>query len=287
MESGTVTAAAERLYVTQPAVTRLIQDLEHTVGFALFERRKGRLTPTVEAQVLYEEVERSFTGLDKILRTAEDIRAFNVGTLRIAALPALALGFLPRVIRRFSELHPNVGISLQIRSSTKVMEWIASQQFDIGFAAVQQSHPAVEQELLLEAPFVAVMPAGHPLAAKERLEPEDFEGEDFVSLGPELNTRARVDEIFAAAGVRRRMVIDTQLAAAVCKLVAEGAGLSLVEPVTAAEFRDQGIVARPFRDDLTFRYSLLFPLYRPRSTIAGTLVDLAREELAALPVPQA
>ena len=285
MESGTVTAAAERLYITQPAVTRLIQDLEHTVGFALFERRKGRLSATVEAQVLYEEVERSFTGLDKILQTAADIRTFNSGTLRIAALPALALGFLPRVIRRFSERHPNVSISLQIRSSTKVMEWIASQQFDIGFAAVQQSHPAVVQELLLEAPFVAIMPTDHPLAQKKRLEPKDFEGEDFISLGPELNTRGRIDEIFAAANVRRRTVIDTQLAAAVCKLVAEGGGLSLVEPVTAAEFMGQGIVARPFRDDLTFRYSLLRPLYRPLSMVTRTLVDLVRRELAALPIP--
>ncbi len=285
MESGTVTAAAERLYITQPAVTRLIQDLEHTVGFALFERRKGRLSATVEAQVLYEEVERSFTGLDKILQTAADIRTFNSGTLRIAALPALALGFLPRVIRRFSERHPNVSISLQIRSSTKVMEWIASQQFDIGFAAVQQSHPAVVQELLLEAPFVAIMPADHPLARKKRLEPKDFEGQDFISLRPELNTRGRIDEIFAAANVRRRTVIDTQLAAAVCKLVAEGGGLSLVEPVTAAEFMGQGIVARPFRDDLIFRYSLLRPLYRPLSMVTRTLVDLVRRELAALPIP--
>jgi len=284
METGTVTAAAERLYITQPAVTRLVRDLEQAIDFALFQREKGRLRPTVEAQLLYEEVERSFTGLDKILQSASDIRALRTGTLRIAALPAMALGFLPRVIRRFSQQHSNVSISLQIRSSTKVLEWVASQQFDLGFAAGQQSHPAVAQELLLEAPFVAIMPRSHPLSSKQVLEPKDFEGQDFISLGPEVNVRGRIDEAFAAAKVNRRQLIDSQLSAAVCRLVAEGGGLSLIEPITAAEFMDQGIVVRPFRPRLTYQYSLLFPLHRSRSAIAGKLVELVKSELARNPL---
>ena len=104
MEAGTVTVAAERLYITQPAVSRLIQDLESALALTLFERRRGRLAPTVEAQALYEEVERSFSGLDKIAQAAADIRSLSRGTLRIAAMPALALGFLPRTIKKFSDL---------------------------------------------------------------------------------------------------------------------------------------------------------------------------------------
>lgn len=286
MDSGTVTAAAERLYITQPAVTRLIRDLEHAVGFALFERRKGRLSPTVEAQFLFDEVERSFAGLDKILQSAEDIRTLNAGSLRIAALPALALGFLPRVICKFSDRHPNVNISLQIRSSMKVMEWIASQQFNIGFAAVQHEHPAVEQALLLEAPYVAVMPEGHRLAAKRLIGPADFQDETFISLGPELNARGTVDAIFAEAKVSRRLVLDTQLASAACMLVAEGGGVALVEPFTAADFLGRGIVARPFRPTLTFKYSLLFPLYRSRSRLVETFIEQARTEIADNPLLQ-
>ncbi len=284
MDAGTVTAAAERLYVTQPAVSRLIQDLEHALGFALFERRKGRLTPTVEAEILNEEVERSFTGLDKIMQAAEDIGSLRVGHLRIAAMPAMALGFLPRVIRAFSQAHPGVNISLQIRSSTKVMEWLASQQFDLGFAAVQQQHPAVVQELLLEAPFVAVVPGGHRLAKKRRLAPADFEGEAFISLGPELNVRGQIDALFARAGVSRRLAIDTQLSAAVCTLVAEGGGVSLVEPVTAAEHLDRGIVARPFEAAPRFQYSLLYPLHRSRSRLTEGFVAEVRRALARNPL---
>jgi DNA-binding transcriptional LysR family regulator len=196
----------------------------------------------------------------------------------------MALGFLPGVIGKFSDQHPNVSVSLQIRSSTKVMEWIASQLFDVGFAAVQQDHPAVEQELLLDAPFVAVMPRNHPLARKRKVVPADFADESFISLGPELGTRTRIDEVFETAGVVRRTAIDTQLSAAVCRMVAEGGGLSLIEPITAWQFCDHGIEARPFEPRLTFKYSLLYPAYRARSRLAETFVALVREELAGNPL---
>ena len=282
IEVGTVTAAAERLYITQPAASRLIQDLEQALGLTLFERRRGRLEPTVEAQVLYEEVERSFTGLNKIFQTAEDIRTLKTGTLRIAAMPAMALGFLPRVIKTFSALHANVKISLQIRSSVKVMEWVASQQFDFGLAAVQHEHPAVKQELLLEAPFVAVLPLDHRLAAKRSIRPEDFENESFVSLGTELDVRSRVDSIFAEARVNRQLMIDTQLSAAVCRIVAQGSGVSLVEPITAYDFLERGeVITRPFRPELMFRYSVLFPVHRTRSKIAREFLELVKLDLRA------
>ena len=279
VDAGTVTAAAERLYITQPAVTRLIRDLEHSLGFDLFERRAGRLLPTVEAQILHEEVQRSFMGLDRIVQVARDIQTLNSGSLRIAALPALALGFLPRVIGKFNAIHPNLSISLQIRSSVRVMEWLASQQIDVGFAAVQQVHAAVEQELLLEAPFVAVLPTGHPLEKKSVLRPVDFADENFISTGYELDARSRIDAVFSDAGIKRRLSIDTQLSLAICNMVAEGMGVSLVDPVTAAEFQGRGVVARKFRPQLPFRYNLLFPAHRSRSNITQAFVAMVKTEL--------
>ena len=126
-EAGSVTAAAESLHVTQPAVTRLVKELENAVDMVLFERIKGRLVRTREATLFYEAVKRSFLGLDKLVQTAEDIRGLRVGTLRIASMPALALGFLPRVISKLAGRYPDAKISLQIRSSEKVMEWIVSE----------------------------------------------------------------------------------------------------------------------------------------------------------------
>jgi DNA-binding transcriptional LysR family regulator len=283
MNSGTVTAAAERLFITQPAASRLIRDLESSIGFPLFERHKGRLLPTVEAQALYQEVERSFTGLDKILRTAEDIRSHNLGALRIAAMPALALSFLPRIIALFSARHPNVTISLQIRSSATVLDWIASQQYDVGFASHLSSHPAVEEEVLLAAPQVAILPEGHRLAAKASLEPADFEGESFIAMGQHLNMRSLVDGLFTDAGVTLRQQIDVQLSEAVARMVAAGAGVALIDPVTAGEQAGQGIEVRPFRPAIVFPFKLFFPRHRARSTLLAAFLALVKEELKRNP----
>ncbi len=282
-ESGTVTAAAERMFITQPAVTRLLQDLESTVGFALFDRTKGRLAPTVEGELLFEEVERSFSGLEKIAQAAEDIRTLNRGMLRIAAMPAIALRFLPRVIQKLTEAYPRVTVSLQIRSSTKVMEWIASQQFDVGIAAVQQPHPAVVQETLCVTHLVAGLPPGHRYARRRVLRPKDFEGEAFVSLGPELNMRGRIDEAFARAGVIRQQVLEAQLSAAICELVIVGAGLALVDPITAHEMHDRGLVAKRFEPKIDYPLSLLFPSYRSRAATLEAFLEILRRELAENP----
>jgi DNA-binding transcriptional LysR family regulator len=284
MITGVVTRAAEVLRVTQPAVTRLIGDLEYTLGFALFERRKGRLVPTVDAQVLYEEVEKSFVGVDKIAQIAEDIRRFNRGTLRIASMPAMALGFLPRVITRFLADRPEINVSLQVRSSQKVVEWIAAQQFDVGFVAIQASHPAVEAETLLATRLVCVMPEGHSLAARSVIAPKDLENEVFISLGTELAVRFMVDAVFDEAGVSRRLGIDTQLSEPACALVVEGAGVSLVEPITAAEFLGRGLVARPFEPAIPFEFAVLYPSYRPRARLAEDFVARVKTLLAENPL---
>src|SRR5689334_87297 len=96
MLSGSVTAAAGMIGVTQPAVSRLVRDLQGILKMPLFEKRGTGLVPTAAATALYTEVERSFVGLDRITDAAEEIRTRRAGMLRVAALPALANGFMPR-----------------------------------------------------------------------------------------------------------------------------------------------------------------------------------------------
>src|SRR5262245_10941276 len=86
MLTGSATSAARMIYVTQPAVSRLVRDPQQTLGLKLFERRGTRLMPTSEALSLYAEVERSFVGLDRIQQAADELRTRRAGVLRIAAL---------------------------------------------------------------------------------------------------------------------------------------------------------------------------------------------------------
>lgn len=284
MTAGLVTRAAELLRISQPAVTRLIGDLEHAVGFPLFERRKGRLVPTVEGRVFYKSVERSFVGIHEIAQIADDIRRFNRGSLDIAGMPAMALEFLPRLIKRFLDARPGIHVSLQVRSSQKVLEWMASQHLDVGFAATHAAHPGVDVETLVSTRLVCVLPKGHRLARRSVIRARDLGNESFVSLGPELGVRFLIDTVFDEAEVARKLNIDTQLSASACALVLAGAGVSLVDPITAAEYLDRGIIATPFEPEIPFTYSVIYPSFRPRARVATAFVELVVKALRDNPL---
>lgn len=283
IETGKVTAAASAMNTTQPSVSRMISDLEYVVGFALFERRGRQLFPTTEALALYEEVERSFVGLAEISRVAEDIRDFRTGSLMIAGMPALALKFLPDVIASFIRIEPRVTISLRTRSSQAVLRHVSSQQFDLGFAAIEGEHPAVTRRPIFTAPMRAVLPIGHPLAGKAFLEPGDFHEQAFIALGSEISTRSETDAFLAASNARPRVVAEAQLSASICELVAGGAGISVVEPVTAANFEASNrVITRPLRPEQPFQYDLLLPALREPSRLATRFLELAETQFARL-----
>ncbi|WP_417582612.1 LysR family transcriptional regulator [Nitrincola sp.] len=98
--NGSLTAAALTLDISQPAVSRMIKDLSDELGLTLFTREKGRMTPTHEALTLFQEVERSFIGFEKIRHAAKQLQELQSGRLRIAAMPALGGSMIPEVVDR-------------------------------------------------------------------------------------------------------------------------------------------------------------------------------------------
>lgn len=280
MRTGSMTVAAQALQTSQPSVSRFIRQLEASTQLQLFERRSGRVIPTNDGTAFYHEVERAFVGLRSLEQAAHDIRLFGSGRLRIAALPALALGFLPRVIRRFKQAHPEVTISLHMRSSNVIVQWTAAQYCDIGLAANVSEARGVDVEPFLEADGVCVLPPGHRLARKRVLRARDLEGESFISLTLEDAARSRIDELFERAGVSRVLSLETQYGATICALVAQGLGVSIVNPIVARDFAHTGIVVRPLLPPTVFKSALLFPKHQPRSRLAVSFGQALRDALA-------
>lgn len=279
MMTRSITRASELLFVSQPAVTRLIKDLESSAGFPLFQRIKKRLNPTPEAHAFYEEVERSFAGLNKINLAAREIRDFRSGSLSIAALPALGLSYLPEFISRFADGKPDISLSLNIRASQKVSEMVAAQQADIGFCESIDFSDGIESELLLAVNLVCILPRGHPLASKELIEATDLDGETCIGAGNSQLTYSDLDRYFEEKGVKRKVRIDTQLNATVAEFVVAGAGIGIIDPVTAVHYSHRGIIVKPFNPHIVFKYYVIFPENRPRSRLTDQFVDMIRQDL--------
>ena len=279
MLTGSVTEAAKLMAVTQPAVSRLLRDFQALLRMELFERRGTGLVPTAPASALYMEVERSFVGLERITAAAEEIRSRRTGTLRIAALPALSNGYLPRLAGHFLKDRPNLNLSFFGVISPIVIDWVLNHQCDIGFAEVPIAHSGLPSVRLPALPRVAILPTGHRLTSKATLEPRDFEGETFVSLSAGSTRRHLIDQIFNRADVRRILRVETTLSEIMCGLVSSGLGVAICDPFTAQEFAGRGIVVRRFLPRIDFEFAAVFPSQRSPSQVALDLVEALRHAL--------
>lgn len=270
MLHGTTTKAADALDVTQPAVSKTLQLLAEKAGFQLFRKNRQRLVPTPEAHMLYAEVQRVFESARAISRAAQEIRELRSGRLNICAMPAFGLTLLPSIISEFSRQHPTVLIAMDIRSSSTVIQRASRNQLDIGIAAtVEEETPSVSRRVLIDTEPVCVMPNGHPLTRKETVSPEDLHGLDFISMGSGDPMRRQLDALCQQREVRRNLKVEVALSSACLSLVSNGAGVAIVDRLSAWMARDRGIVIRRFQPKLEVRLSV----YRPWGVIASTASD--------------
>lgn len=275
MTSGNLTAAAALLHTSQPTVSRELARFEKLIGLRLFERVRGRLQPTVQGLRLFEEVQRSWYGMDRIISAAEGLRQFRQGELSIACLPVFSQSLLPLLCQPFMQRYPDVSLNIIPQESPLLEEWLSAQRHDLGLTETTQTPAGTERIPLLTRNEVCVLPAGHPLAARSQLHPEDFSAENYISLSRSDSYRQLLDSLFASHGVQRRMVMETHSAASVCAMVKAGVGVSVVNPLTALDYADSGVVIRRFSVDVPFTVSLIRPRHRP----ASALVDAFSQHL--------
>jgi DNA-binding transcriptional LysR family regulator len=273
----TVTLASEMLHISQPATTRLLADLERSLKFKLFDRVKGRLYPTVEAQALYEEVQRSLAGVDRISRAADEIRNLRRGTLQVAAAPAIALSFLPHAIAGYLKTRPDAHVSLAVHSSRSVVDMVIGQRCDVGIAILSMNRKSTHGARLLSTRMVCALPAGHRLCSLDTIRPVDLAGERLVTHPRSVESRFQIDALFAAHGVELKLQMESQVSHAICSFVEAGAGVSLVDAITAWGYRSPGVVFKPFETSIVTDFSLLTPSRRPAPLLLKSFVSHVRE----------
>jgi len=270
--TGSVSRAAQRLFISQPAVSRLIADMEAAIGFTLFDRAR-RFQLTAEGQLLFNEVQQAFSGLEWITRRAEDIATFRVGHLRIASSPALALGLLPPIIRAFNSTHEGVSLASQVRSSPDVAQWVASGQIDVGFAALPVNQSGVRVRTFQPLPAICMVPRSHPLSAVPYVTPAMLASDPLISLGSDSMLRTLVNEAFENAGVPVVSSVETTMSAQAAMLVHEGMGIAIIDPFTAIAFQHPDLVLKPLQPFVAYDYAMLVPEHSEPSRLAHAFID--------------
>ena len=270
MLTGSMTGAADMMHITQPAVSRLIRDLEALAGFTLFERNGPRIQATLEAMELSGEVDRQFSGLQRIERTLEDIRTMQSGAIRIAAMNAPAMAFLPRLIADFMKRHPSTNVWMHTENSRTILEQVSLQHYEFGFGAFRSGYPGVVVE---ELPDLAAVLADHPMAAQETVRLEQLTAQRFVELGRHGLLRHQVDHALAKCNARPVMVMETSLSASICAMVAQSGVMGIIDPFTAYEVKDPRIAIRKLSPSIRYDIAFAHSSARPLGRIARELID--------------
>lgn len=281
MLTGSVSAAARLINVTQPAVSRILAHAELQMGFALFQRAKGRLVPTREAQILYPHVERLFAQLDEVQRLASSLKNDQrQGELHVLTVLALSYEVLPRALGRFRALHPDVEVRIDALHSPQIVSALALQEADVGYVFSALPHPSLLQEHLADARMVCVAPKGLlPAAAVAQgqvhldqlaeLPIARLEGTD--PLGSMVNRACREAEV----GLKASYTVQTYHAA--LALAHHGHAAAVIDTCTAASADASKVDVLELLPLISVPVQALRPEHRPASLLADAMTQCMRQ----------
>ena len=279
---GSITEAARVMHVSQPSVSRLIADLEQSVGFPLFLRVGRGLSPTVEGQHFYEGVEGMFVGIDRLQDLAKSIRTSQGGTISIGAIQSIATIELPKAISRLYRENSDIEFVVQTRNTPAILDAVQTRQLDLGIVGREPDYAGVEVLFQTSVAYVCLMPEEHPLANEYGLVDleEVAKTETFVTFGASYpDSMMSIDpELSDTLRARSRLsVANMPLAGA---LVREASVLAIADPFSAEQaVRMGGVVFRPIKQQLTYFVAVVAARREELSREALKFVDLFGQQL--------
>ncbi|MGR5143760.1 LysR family transcriptional regulator [Photobacterium sp. DNB23_23_1] len=281
MNTGSITRASKSLSRTQPAVSSMINSLETELGLELFQRDKGRLIPTPEAHYLLEEAEVILERLTRTTQLMAEVKDLKKGKLRVACMPAVALFFMPHLITRYVKDKPELEVTMMMRSSRIVQDWIASQQYDIGYCELPKNTDLYNVEPI-KLKGVCAIHKDHQLAKKSTITPKDLDGFPLVSLFNQHPDNDKIRRIFDENNANYRPRFELQNYISGFEFVEQQLCACICDPISAASYNlyksgTGNILFIPFSPLVTFEHAILTPAHKPMSQTAKAFAQMILE----------
>lgn len=277
MTASSMTEAARRLNVTQPAVSVMLKHAETQLGMTLFKRTNGRLRPTPEAEALFPEAENIFRRLGVLNRLASDLRLGRIGSLAIAATPTLAIALIPRVIAKFQKIYPDVELTLDAVATPEVANRVALREVDVGLVYALTMYHGTDAETIGRSRICCVIPRNHPLSARERITPADLQGTTIITYRSSHPFGRLIDEAISASGVISNIKIRINQTRTSCLLANESGSVALVDRISLARDDIPGMVVKNFEPLIESDITLLFPSNHVQSLPTQAFAQLMRD----------
>jgi DNA-binding transcriptional LysR family regulator len=255
IETRSFTRAAERHFISQPAVSQRIRAMERHFGQILVDRGKGkgRVVPTDAGKVLYDGAKALIGQTSELEMRIRGISDEISGTVRVATVYSVGLHALPGRLKPFLAAHPNVNVHLEYSRTGKVYQDVLSGVVDVGIVACPQARAGIEIVPFGEERMALICAPEHRLANAVSVQLSELEEEPFIAFADDIPTRKLTDERLRAAGVRVRIVMSFDNIETIKNLVEIGSGVALVpENTVRSEVREGALTVVPLAIDDEF-----------------------------------
>lgn len=234
MQVGTISGAAQLLHISQPAVTKVLQHAELQLGMALFDRVRGKLYPTPEAQRLFVEIDKLHRDLVGVRRLAANLRAGDIERVRVAATPTLGASVIPAAMTRWCKAFPQGRCDLSTNHTREIVHALLLGEADLALSLRDPHHPGIKTECIATGPMVVLCPNGSREAAtRGPLTVGEFKTE-LIGLAADDPLGNVVASACEAKGVQVRTRLTVQTYQLARSLAEAGVGMTVVDPFTAA-----------------------------------------------------
>jgi DNA-binding transcriptional LysR family regulator len=233
VEEGSIQAAAERVFRTQPAVSIALRKLEEEIGAAIFDRANRRHYALTDAgKLLYEQAKQMLALRDGMIRSVNELQHLQRGDLRIGAGERIAQFVLPALTAEFSAEHPSISIEIIRQPSNRLPKLLRMRRLDLAILAFKPDADEFEAFSIAGDPLVLVVHPSHRLAKQPAVTLGDLEGEKFIAHKTESPARQSVIEAFRRHHVSLNVIKEISAIARIKEMAAHQQGLSLL-PLTA------------------------------------------------------
>ena len=278
-QSGSVSAAARALNVSQPSVSKVLRHAESRIGFPLFKVVRGRLVATEEAHVLYHEARELYARVQSLQETTKNLRRGGHGNLRVAVLPSLGLDVAPAAVAAFRNSHPEVSFEIRTLHREDVLRTLYERNSDLAIVYDAPHHPQLNGICIGSGRLVILFRRGEFPDAPERVSLDMFRHRDLIRLTDagfvgSLFDSEISDEQFGAATIS----VQTYYVAAA--LVRRGAGFAIVDEFTARAHLGGDLDFRPLAGGAEFQVYCTHLASQPLSRLALDFVETLEKTLA-------
>ncbi len=282
MLTGSTSGAAQLLFVSQPAVSRLIAHMEQSLGLRLFERDKGKLVPTAEAHLLFREVGSLYEQAVQVDEFAHQLATRPSGMLSLCSSPSLALNFLPPVLAALRSAWPEVRLKFRTVLLADMPHEVLGRKVELAVSVLPIEHPNVVVEPFASGRMVCIAPQGHALAALDSVGLADIAAYPLVLYSRHIPFGQLVAGAFQRAGVAWEAAVDIERAENACALVRAGMGVAIVDEFSVGPLGWPGVVVRAIREEIPLTLSIVHSRFEPSSRLALAFIRLLKEHAGSV-----